>query len=237
MSDEAVYADPSPAYFKVQRHLVSQIDRGVFKPGDPVPTEAEICKRYGVSRTTARRAIAARVAARGPRPCGSAVATVRGILHGGPPRQGTSSRSAGAICRVGARRRSSLRAPPRRSREGCPHHPVAPGRRRAHGAPTVLPPGRSLSRYPGPEPERVAPRARRSSLRPALRAGQPTPSRTPAGSARAVDLADSAQPPGLRRRANEVRRTWACVGGSRERAALGPLHLQDGTESVVGCPP
>ncbi len=58
MSDEAVYADPSPAYFKVQRHLVSQIDRGVFKPGDPVPTEAEICKRYGVSRTTARRALA-----------------------------------------------------------------------------------------------------------------------------------------------------------------------------------
>lgn len=38
--------------------LREQIRRGVYKEGDPIPTEEQLCQSFGVSRITVRRAIA-----------------------------------------------------------------------------------------------------------------------------------------------------------------------------------
>ncbi|MEU8340285.1 GntR family transcriptional regulator [Actinomadura geliboluensis] len=38
-------------------NLRHQIETGRFQPGDALPSEAQLCRRYGVSRTTARAAL------------------------------------------------------------------------------------------------------------------------------------------------------------------------------------
>lgn len=45
-------------YRRIAADLRGQIQRGELKPGDPLPSEAEIVRRYGVSRNTAVRAFA-----------------------------------------------------------------------------------------------------------------------------------------------------------------------------------
>ena len=46
-----------PAYAQVVRILLEQIAAGAFRPGDRLPSEAQLCERYGVSPMTVRRAI------------------------------------------------------------------------------------------------------------------------------------------------------------------------------------
>ncbi|KLN59794.1 GntR family transcriptional regulator [Kiloniella spongiae] len=44
---------------QIGRHLLQDITAGVYKPGDKLPTENELAKRFGVNRHTVRSAIAA----------------------------------------------------------------------------------------------------------------------------------------------------------------------------------
>jgi DNA-binding GntR family transcriptional regulator len=46
-----------PAYAQLVGLLRRQIAAGVFRPGDRLPSEAQLCERYGVSPMTVRRAI------------------------------------------------------------------------------------------------------------------------------------------------------------------------------------
>jgi len=46
-----------PAYAQLVRILRGQIAAGVFRPGDRLPSEAQLCERYGVSPMTVRRAV------------------------------------------------------------------------------------------------------------------------------------------------------------------------------------
>jgi GntR family transcriptional regulator len=46
-----------PLYFQLQELIRRQIEAGVYAPGDCIPSEAELQKRYHVSRITVRNAI------------------------------------------------------------------------------------------------------------------------------------------------------------------------------------
>jgi len=46
-----------PAYAQLVRILTGQIKAGVFRPGDRLPSEAQLCERYSVSPMTVRRVI------------------------------------------------------------------------------------------------------------------------------------------------------------------------------------
>jgi DNA-binding GntR family transcriptional regulator len=46
-----------PAYAQLVGILRGQIAAGVFRPGDRLPSEAQLCERYGVSPMTVRRAV------------------------------------------------------------------------------------------------------------------------------------------------------------------------------------
>lgn len=50
-------SSPLPLYFQLRTLLLEQIEKGVLKPGDIIPTERELIDRYGVSRITVRQAI------------------------------------------------------------------------------------------------------------------------------------------------------------------------------------
>ena len=43
---------------KIKNEIKSKIQQGIFKEGQPIPTQAELCAQYDVSRVTVRRAIA-----------------------------------------------------------------------------------------------------------------------------------------------------------------------------------
>src|SRR5262245_55865358 len=43
----------------IETTLATEISAGVFKPGDRLPTEAELARRFAVNRHTLRRAMAA----------------------------------------------------------------------------------------------------------------------------------------------------------------------------------
>jgi GntR family transcriptional regulator, N-acetylglucosamine utilization regulator len=43
-------------YRQIKDDLAGRIQRGELKPGDPLPSERELCERYGVSRPTLRQA-------------------------------------------------------------------------------------------------------------------------------------------------------------------------------------
>lgn len=47
----------TPLYYQIEQDLLRQIDKGELKPGDQLPSEAQISRQYGVSRITARRAL------------------------------------------------------------------------------------------------------------------------------------------------------------------------------------
>jgi DNA-binding GntR family transcriptional regulator len=46
-----------PAYAQLVRILMGQLAAGVFRPGDRLPSEAQLCERYGVSPMTVRRVV------------------------------------------------------------------------------------------------------------------------------------------------------------------------------------
>jgi GntR family transcriptional regulator len=48
---------PIPLYFQIARILQQEINQGKYQAGDYIPTEAELQKRFGVSRATVRQAI------------------------------------------------------------------------------------------------------------------------------------------------------------------------------------
>jgi GntR family transcriptional regulator len=50
--------NPIPLYFQLKTILESRISAGEFNPGEKIPSENQLCMDYGVSRTTARQAIA-----------------------------------------------------------------------------------------------------------------------------------------------------------------------------------
>src|SRR4030042_6835979 len=47
---------PVPQYFQLQTWLIEQIDQGVIKPGDRIPTEEELTRITGLARATVRQA-------------------------------------------------------------------------------------------------------------------------------------------------------------------------------------
>jgi GntR family transcriptional regulator len=46
-----------PAYVQLANLLRRQIVDGVFRPGDQLPSVAQLCRRYGISPMTVRRSI------------------------------------------------------------------------------------------------------------------------------------------------------------------------------------
>lgn len=46
-----------PLYYQIQELLTQQIESGVFKPGDMIPSENELCKLFDVSKSTVLQAI------------------------------------------------------------------------------------------------------------------------------------------------------------------------------------
>jgi len=46
-----------PLYYQLQEILIEQIDSGMLKPNDPIPSENELCRMYGVSKNTVLQAI------------------------------------------------------------------------------------------------------------------------------------------------------------------------------------
>lgn len=52
-------SDMLPLYFQVEQQLRAQIETGQFAPGEMLPTEAQLCERFGVSRITIGKALTA----------------------------------------------------------------------------------------------------------------------------------------------------------------------------------
>jgi ABC-type glycerol-3-phosphate transport system substrate-binding protein len=50
-------SSPVPLYYQLKLLLREQIDQGYLKPGDKIPTEAELCAQYAISRTPVRQAV------------------------------------------------------------------------------------------------------------------------------------------------------------------------------------
>jgi DNA-binding GntR family transcriptional regulator len=48
---------PEPAYAQLANILRCQIAEGFYRPGDQLPSEAQLCRRYGISPMTVRRSI------------------------------------------------------------------------------------------------------------------------------------------------------------------------------------
>ncbi len=48
---------PVPMYFRIQQAILEQMQQGLLKPGQQLPTEAELAQQYQVSRITAKRAL------------------------------------------------------------------------------------------------------------------------------------------------------------------------------------
>ncbi len=46
-----------PLYIQLKQNLISAIDSGQWEPGQQLPGEPELCRKYGVSRTVVRQAL------------------------------------------------------------------------------------------------------------------------------------------------------------------------------------
>lgn len=47
----------APMYFRIQQGILLQIQQGILKPGQQLPTETDLAQQYQVSRITAKRAL------------------------------------------------------------------------------------------------------------------------------------------------------------------------------------
>lgn len=54
---EIDHTSPIPLYYQLKQLLQQQILTGKLQPGDQIPTEAELCRRYRISRTPVRQAL------------------------------------------------------------------------------------------------------------------------------------------------------------------------------------
>lgn len=64
MDGHAIHISPSSLHEQVTNDLLTRIESGQFRPGEALPTEAALCREYGVSRITVRQALSALVARR-----------------------------------------------------------------------------------------------------------------------------------------------------------------------------
>lgn len=48
---------PVPRYLQVAAIIRAQIERGDFRPGEPIPSQNTIIQTYGVARATAAKAL------------------------------------------------------------------------------------------------------------------------------------------------------------------------------------
>ena len=48
---------PIPLYYQLKSFIENQISSGSWKPGEQIPSEAELCQEFQISRTTIRQAI------------------------------------------------------------------------------------------------------------------------------------------------------------------------------------
>ena len=55
--DELRRGSPIPLYFQLQELLKEKIEAGVWRTGEMIPSEPELCGAYGVSRTVVRQAL------------------------------------------------------------------------------------------------------------------------------------------------------------------------------------
>ena len=46
-----------PAYFQIADDLSIEIEAGSLRPGDLIPSESQLCERYGISRMTVRQGL------------------------------------------------------------------------------------------------------------------------------------------------------------------------------------
>jgi DNA-binding GntR family transcriptional regulator len=49
---------PQPPYLRIASELRAQIENGELRPGEQVPSAAQLAERYGVGKVTAQRALA-----------------------------------------------------------------------------------------------------------------------------------------------------------------------------------
>ena len=56
MKKPSIYV-AQPKYVQLAQTLLNEIENGVFKVGDQLPTEFDLCGQFGVSRFTAREAL------------------------------------------------------------------------------------------------------------------------------------------------------------------------------------
>lgn len=54
---ESVKSGPVPRYYQLMEFIRERIRNGEWAPGTLIPSERELCERYGISRMTARQAI------------------------------------------------------------------------------------------------------------------------------------------------------------------------------------
>jgi GntR family transcriptional regulator len=54
---DSVKSGPVPRYYQLQEIIRERIRSGEWTPGSLIPSERELCERYGISRMTARQAI------------------------------------------------------------------------------------------------------------------------------------------------------------------------------------
>ncbi len=54
---DSVKSGPVPRYYQLQEIIRERIRSGEWAPGSLIPSERELCERYGISRMTARQAI------------------------------------------------------------------------------------------------------------------------------------------------------------------------------------
>ncbi len=57
MTNEIDRTLPIPVYYQLKLLILKQIESGELGPGEKLPTEAELCERYGISRTPVRQAL------------------------------------------------------------------------------------------------------------------------------------------------------------------------------------
>jgi GntR family transcriptional regulator len=57
MAMQRLNAGPVPLYHQLKQVLHGEIESGVYKPGDRLPSEPELIRQYGISRITVRQAL------------------------------------------------------------------------------------------------------------------------------------------------------------------------------------